>query len=229
MSARLLLFDIDGTLLSCGRKPAQMFGDCLLEVFGTAGDLAGYDFGGKTDGQIVLELMTAAGLEAGEVHRRLPRMREQYLARLEAELSRESMRLMPGVEDTLDRLAGRGEHALALLTGNWEPGARSKLGRFDMNRHFPFGGFGDDGIERHELVPAALERAEAATGRRFAPQEALIIGDTVLDVACGKAHGVPVLAVATGRTSAARLAAAGADWVAADLIEAAGMLPELAG
>lgn len=229
MRARLLLFDVDGTLLSCGRQPGAMFAECLVEVFGTTGDLAGYDFGGKTDGQIVLELMAGAGLAAAEVRNRLPRMRELYLVRLEAELRRESMRLMPGVEETLARLAGRGEHPLALLTGNWEPGARAKLGRFDLNRHFPFGGFGDDGIERHELVPAALARAEAATGRRFAPEEALIIGDTVLDVACARAHGVPVLAVATGRTPAERLAAAGADWVAADLIQAAEMLPVLAG
>lgn len=229
MTTRLLLFDIDGTLLSCGRQTARMFADCLLEVFGTTGDLAAYDFGGKTDGQIVLELMGGAGLATEEVRGRLPRMRELYLARLAAELSRESMRLMPGVEDTLARLTDRGEHSLALLTGNWEPGARAKLGRFDLNHHFPFGGFGDDGIERHELVPAALARAEAATGRRFAPEEALIIGDTALDVACGRAHGVPVLAVATGRTSAETLAAAGADWVAADLIQAAEMLPELAG
>lgn len=229
MKTRLLLFDIDGTLLTCGRQAGEMFVACLVEVFGTAGEIAGYDFGGKTDGQIVLELMATAGLEADEVRRRLPEMRELYLARLEAGLCRDSMRLMPGVEQTLAGLAERGEHTLALLTGNWEPGARAKLGRFDLNRHFPFGGFGDDGIERPELVPAALARAEAATGRRFAPEEALIIGDTVHDVACARAHRVPVLAVATGRTSAERLAEAGADWVAADLIEAARMLPELAG
>ncbi len=229
MKTRLLLFDIDGTLLTCGRQAGEIFAACLVEVFGTAGEIAGYDFGGKTDGQIVLELMATAGLDADEVRSRLPRMRELYLGRLEAGLCRDSMRLMPGVEQTLTGLAERGEHTLALLTGNWEPGARAKLDRFDLNRHFPFGSFGDDGIERPELVPAALARAEAATGRRFAPEEALIIGDTVHDVACAKAHGVPVLAVATGRTPVERLAEAGADWVAADLIEAATMLPELTG
>ncbi len=221
---RLLLFDIDGTLLSCGGVPGHLFAHALEVVFGTAGGIGGYDFAGKTDPQIVVDLMTAAGLPRHEVIAQLPAVRQCYVEHLEAGLEAAAMRLMPGVEGLLAGLSSQGDFALGLLTGNWEAGARIKLSRVGLSEHFAFGGFGDDGIERSDLVPAALARASAARGESFAADEALIIGDTVLDVACGRAHGVPVLGVATGRTSAAALAAAGADWVVQDL-ESAGWLP----
>ena len=88
------------------------------------------------------------------------------------------MRLLPGVAELLEALARRDDVALALVTGNWEPGARTKLSRFDLNRFFAFGAFGCDGVDRSDLPPVALERAERIVGRRFAPEEALIIGDS---------------------------------------------------
>jgi phosphoglycolate phosphatase-like HAD superfamily hydrolase len=222
---RLLLFDIDGTLIDCGGQTHALFGEALIEVFGTAGDIDGYSFTGRTDPQIVLDLMTGAGLPAAEVHARLPQMRDLYLPRLERVLERRHMRVMPGVEELLERLAPRADVELALLTGNWEAGARTKLSRFDLNRYFPFGAFGSDGIHRSELPPIALERAARRRGRPLAPAQALVIGDSIYDVACARDHGIPVLAVATGRTSAADLAAAGADWVVPDLAAAADLLP----
>lgn len=225
---RLLLFDIDGTLISSGGQAGRLFTSALEVVYGTPGNIASYDFGGKTDPQIVLDLMTAEGISRHEVLARLPAMRRLYLAQLEAELEGSRMRLMPGVVSLLERLAGRPDLTLGLLTGNWEPGARTKLSRVDLNRFFPFGAYGEDGIERHELVPAAFARARAVAGRAFAPEEALIIGDTVHDVSCGRAHGVPVLGVATGRTPLERLQAAGAAFAARDLDEACSLLPVLA-
>ena len=227
-SPRLLLFDIDGTLISSGGQAGKLFTSALEAVYGTPGDIANYDFGGKTDPQIVFDLMMAEGLERSRVFDGLPAMRELYLARLDAELVGDRMRLMPGVVALLERLARRSNLTLGLLTGNWEPGARTKLERVGLNGFFPFGAFGDDGIERHELVPAALARAREAAGRPFAPEETLIIGDTVHDVSCGRAHGVPVLGVATGRTTLERLEAAGASFVARDLDHAASVLPLLA-
>jgi phosphoglycolate phosphatase-like HAD superfamily hydrolase len=221
---RLLLFDVDGTLLACGPQVRPLFAAALVEVFGTTGDLERYDFAGKLDPQIVLELMDGAGLARQTVESALPRVRDLYADRLERGLEREQMRLMPGVSELLAGLSGRDGIVVGLLTGNWERGARAKLARFDLNRHFRFGAFGDDAFERPDLVPAALERARRTCGRCFLPEEALIIGDSVLDVACGRAHGVPVLAVATGTTPAERLAAAGADWVLADLTQAAATL-----
>jgi phosphoglycolate phosphatase len=221
---RLLLFDVDGTLVDCGGQPIAPFTAALIEVFGTAGDVERYNFAGCTDSQAVLELMTGAGFAAAEVHARLPAVRDLYLARLESTLERGRMRLLPGVEELLLRLAPRPDVELALLTGNWEAGARTKLSRFDLNRFFPFGAFGSDGIERGELPPIALARAARRRGRPVAAHETLIIGDSPRDVACARAHGIPVLAVATGKTPAAALAAAGADWVVPELAAAEELL-----
>ena len=225
---KLVLFDIDGTLLDCGPQVRPLFASALVEVFGTAGDVDGYDFAGRTDPRIVLDLVTAAGVPEGEARRKLPRMRELYVERLSRALDRQGMRLFPGVEETLTRLAAREDVVLALLTGNWEPGARAKLSRFDLNRFFDFGAFGCDGVDRSELPPVALDRAELAVGRRFDPAETLIVGDSVHDVSCARDHGIPCLAVATGRTPAERLRAAGADWVVSDLLAAPGAVDWLA-
>jgi len=127
------------------------------------------------------------------------------------------MRLLPGVGELLEALAARDDVALGLLTGNWERGARIKLSRHDLNRYFAFGSFGDGRLDREELPPVAWERAHATIGRRFAPHETLIVGDALPDISCAHAHGVRCLAVASGWTAAERLAAAGADWVLADL------------
>lgn len=226
---RLLLFDIDGTLLSCGPQVGPIFLSALAETYGRPGCREpGYSFAGKVDPGIVLDLMRAAGMDEEEVLSGLETMRERYARRLEADLRASKMRLLPGVRELLDALHARQELWMGLLTGNWEVGARTKLGRFDLNRYFSFGGFGDDGIQRGDLVPPALERARRAAGRDFLPEEVLVIGDTPHDVACAHAHGLRVLAVATGTIPAEELEAAGADWVAKDLLEAATMIPVLA-
>jgi enoyl-CoA hydratase/carnithine racemase/phosphoglycolate phosphatase-like HAD superfamily hydrolase len=221
VTQRLVLFDIDGTLVDCGPQVRPLFASSLEEVFGTTGDVYGYRFAGRTDPRIVLDLLTGAGLPEEEVRSRLPRMKELYLGKLERALDRAGMRLLPGVLEMLEELAGRDDVVLALLTGNWEPGARTKLARFDLNRFFAFGAFGCDAVDRTDLPPVALDRAETWTGRRFAPEEALIIGDSIHDIACARAHGIPVLAVATGHTPAEALHEAGADWVVPDLRVAA--------
>ena len=221
----LVLFDVDGTLLRCGPQIRRLFGAALNEVFGPAGGLDDYDFAGKTDRRIVFDLATRAGRRADEVAAALPRMRAAYVRNLEQGLDPRQMSVMPGVAALLARLAARPGVAVGLLTGNFERGAYVKLGRVGLDRHFRFGAFGDDVIDRNELPPIALARAAAVAGRTFAPAEALIVGDTPLDVACARAHGVPVLAVATGFTPADRLRAAGADWVVPDLEAAARVLP----
>jgi phosphoglycolate phosphatase-like HAD superfamily hydrolase len=216
---RLILFDIDGTILLCGPQVRPALSDTLVEIFGTAGDVDTFDFAGQTDPRIVIGLLTRAGIPEEEVRARLSEVRAGYVKRLDRMLNRDRMRLLPGVPEALEHLAGRDDVALGLVTGNWEPGARTKLSRFDLNRYFPFGAFGCDAVDRPDLPPVALERAERVLGRRFRPEEALIVGDTIHDVACAKAHGIPVLAVATGRTSAETLRAAGADRVVGDLTE----------
>ncbi|MES1242074.1 MAG: HAD family hydrolase [Acidobacteriota bacterium] len=216
---RLVLFDIDGTLLLCGPQVRPALADTLVEIFGTAGNVDTFDFAGQTDPRIVIDLLTRAGVPEEEVRARLPEVREGYVKRLEQLLDRSRMRLLPGVTEALEHLAGRDDVALGLVTGNWEPGARTKLSRFDLNRYFAFGAFGCDAVDRPDLPPVALDRAERILGRRFRPEETLIVGDTVHDVACAQAHCIPVLAVATGRTPAETLRSAGADRVVEDLTE----------
>ena len=221
----LVLFDVDGTLLRCGPQIRRLFGAALSEVFGPAGNLDDYDFAGKTDRRIVFDLATRAGRGADEVAAALPRMRAAYVRNLERGLDPRQMSVMPGVAALLARLAARPGVAVGLLTGNFERGAYVKLGRVGLDRHFRFGAFGDDVIDRNELLPIALARAAAVAGCTFALAEVLIVGDTPLDVACARAHGVPVQAVVTGFTPADRLRAAGADWVVPDLEAAARVLP----
>lgn len=215
----LVLFDIDGTLLSCGPQVRPIFAGALSAVYGTAGPIDGYDFSGRTDPGIVRDLMSAAGLAEPAICERLPAMRELYLDGLAQSLDVAQMRLLPHVAELLAELEAEPDVVLGLLTGNWARGAAIKLGRFGLERYFAFGGFGDDGFQRHELVPAALARAEEATGVSFGPERTLIVGDSLQDVGCARHHGVATLAVATGWTPAADLAAAGAEWVVPTLAE----------
>lgn len=217
----LILFDIDGTLLRCGPQVGPLFVDALDQVFGSYRKLEGYSFSGKTDPRIVIDLVGATGMEETEIIPKLARMRSIYLDNLERGLRREGMRLLPGVEKLLDHLTGRDDVLIGLLTGNWQGGARIKLGRFGLNRYFEFGAFGDDGINRRDLVPVVQRRAAELSGRHFDPVRTLIVGDTELDVDCAQSVGAKSLAVTTGFTRAERLHAAGADWVFSDLEQAA--------
>ncbi len=226
---RLFLFDIDGTLLQCGKQVAKIFSRALIETFGGHGPLENFSFAGKTDPMIVRELASAFGLEREHIEEGLTRMSALYVERLEQELEVEKMRVLPGVLELLESLAGRPDIAVGLLTGNWQGGARTKLSRVGLWDFFELGAFGEDAFDRRGLVPVALERARALKGYDFQPAETLIVGDTALDVDCAKAAGVPCLAVATGFTSAADLRAAGADWVCEDLLCASRLLPHFAG
>ena len=213
---RLLLFDIDGTLVRCGPQIGPIFMGALKRTFGQTGNVSAYDFGGRTDTEAVIDLMTGAGIPRVEVETRLDEVRSHYTDLLER-LDPAQMRLLPGVVELLEELADAEDTCVGLLTGNWEVGARAKLAPFGLNRFFDFGAFGEDGVRRNELVPVAVRRAAERTGVAVGPADTVIIGDTVRDVACGEAHGVPVLGVATGFTPDHRLHEAGADWVAPDL------------
>ena len=209
---RLLLFDVDGTLILGHRGNRRWFCDALLEVFGAAGDIDGHSFSGKIDPQIVTELMTGARIAPPIIEAGIPKVKAAYLSRLQKNLRPEDLRLLPDVVELLERLEARQEVVMGLLTGNWEEGARTKLACFDLNRFFPFGAFSDGQRVRGDLPPIALQRAGEATGQQFAASEALIIGDSVLDVECAQQHGIKSLAVATGYTDFAELEAAGPDW-----------------
>ena len=217
---RLVLFDIDGTLLRCGKQVAKHFLGALEAVFGGYHLPERFSFAGKTDPMIAVELVRGLGLDEEEIHARLPRARDLYVEAISRELDRDRMLLLPGVVELLDRLVARRDVTVGLLTGNWQGGARAKLSRFDLEGYFPFGAFGDDARDRRGLVPVAMRRAERLSERPFEPEEVLIVGDTVLDVDCAQAAGAKCLAVASGFTEAEELEAAGADWVYDDLSQA---------
>jgi len=211
LTPRLVLFDIDGTLLSAGGQSARALEDALVEVFGTTGPTVGFDYSGKTDPQIVTELMRGAGIEEPTIEERRPTALRRYLERFASGFRPERIQAKPGVAALLAALAARPGVALGLLTGNMEPSARLKLEPLDANRYFTFGAFGSDHEDRYLLPPIALDRARRATGRRFSGGDTVIVGDSIHDVRCGRGVGVRAVAVATGRTPAQTLIDAGAD------------------
>lgn len=210
---RLILFDIDGTLLTAGGAAARAFHRGLLEVFGTAGPINGHSFAGKTDPQIAHELLTAVGVSPAEVDERLPALWEAYLRDLPAELEHTRIRVLPGVHPLVERLEQRADDtALGLLTGNIADGARLKLDAAGLAfQRFAVGAFGSDHADRAELPAVAVHRAERRFGHRFQGKDIVIIGDTPNDIACGESLGVRTIAVSTGSYSPDQLAACGPD------------------
>lgn len=212
---RLVLFDIDGTLLSSDGVAARAFRSALEEVFGTSGPTEGYSFAGRTDLQIAQELLGAAGIGADEIERGISRTVDLYLGGLAAGLKHRRATVFPGVREILDRVEAAPEEAvLGLLTGNVREGARIKLDSAGLNAdRFTVGAYGSDHAQRSELPALAVQRAEARYGRRFEGKEVVIIGDTPLDIACGEHLGVRTIAVATGNYSMEDLERCGPDHV----------------
>jgi phosphoglycolate phosphatase-like HAD superfamily hydrolase len=213
---RLILFDIDGTLVSGG--PAKhAFETAMVETYGTAGDVAGISFAGKTDPQIARELLTRAGFDRGSIDEGLPGLWLRYLTYLEAGLGERPMRVLEGVRELLDALAAVDGVALGLVTGNIAGGASLKLGAAGLWERFQVGGYGSDHEERDHLPAIALERARSHWRAPLSARDAVVVGDTPRDVRCGRVGGTRTLAVATGRFGTTELRAAGADHVVEDL------------
>jgi phosphoglycolate phosphatase-like HAD superfamily hydrolase len=217
---RLILFDIDGTILSTRGVAAGAFREALEEVFGSPVQRSGYSFAGKTDPQIARELLALGEVPEREVEERLAEVWSAYLPRLEARLRGVEIPLLPGVRALVERLHAEPGAVLGLLTGNLVEGARLKLAAAGLDfGYFAVGAFGSDHAERSRLPLLAIERAEARFGHRFSGKAVVIIGDTPLDVACGEHLGVRTIAVATGSYSAEELAACGPDHVFSDLAD----------
>lgn len=203
---RIALFDIDGTLLASGGAGRRAMERALVATFGTAGP-ADYRYDGKTDRQIVRELLQAEGLADPDINAGMDRVFTRYLAGLDTEVA-EGVRTLPGVGPLLDALDARTDVVLGLLTGNIESGARAKMGAagLDITR-FPVAAYGSDHEHRPELPRIARARAVAHLGRDVPAEALVIIGDTPLDVACAHAQGARAVAVATGRFTVEQLAA----------------------
>ncbi|MFP5245609.1 MAG: HAD family hydrolase [Thermoanaerobaculia bacterium] len=209
---RLVLFDIDGTLLTDRGASREAFAHALHAVYDYAGDLARYDFSGRTDPQIAHMVLRDAGLAAEEIESRLPQLWKLYLEGLERNATPERVRTMPGIRELVDALHTHEDVVLALLTGNIEPGARLKLGGARLNGYFGFGAFGSDSADRTQLPPVAVRRASEHMGRHFSGSEVVIIGDSIYDVRCGVPYDATTIAVASGKTPGELLRAEKPTW-----------------
>ena len=201
------------------------------EIFGVADAFRGMPMAGRTDSWILTDAAAAHGIAADS--QALARFPSVYFRHLTEELATPGPPgkfngVMPGVRELLDALALRDDVYLALLTGNYETSAQMKLERFDLWRYFKCGAFGDDAPHRNVLVAKALTRVAASGGPVFAAADALVIGDTPLDVACAAHAGARSLGVATGNHSVQDLREAGADGVMDDLRDTAEVLRVIA-
>ena len=204
---KLVLFDIDGTLIRDDCAARDAFAEALSEVYELEPELDQFDFSGRTDPEITWMVLEGSGIPDQEIESRLDDLWISYIRGLQSRISRERVRLMPGIEELLQILANDPEITLALLTGTIEPGARTKLSPFDLNRYFAFGAFGSDSRFRNDPPPVAAERARQHLGMPFDMEDLVIIGDSIYDVRCTVPHGARSIAVATGITPAEMLLA----------------------
>jgi len=222
---KLVLFDIDGTLVLTGGAGIRAMNRACEELVGHPHALEGIPVAGRTDRIILSDVVTRAGHSLHDGL--LEQLRDRYIDYLRVEIEKpgklqsfESLgprsgvkAVMPGIRELLDVLERREDVFLGLLTGNFEGGARIKLEHFDLWRYFRCGAFGDDAADRNELVPFALERARRFGLPDIAAADILVVGDTPHDIACARAVGAVPVGVATGGFTSAELRESGADIV----------------
>jgi phosphoglycolate phosphatase-like HAD superfamily hydrolase len=226
---RLVLFDIDGTLVWTDGAGRRAIHHALTQVFGSTGP-PDYRFDGKTDPQIVRDLMRFVGHDDGHIDARMQAVFERYVERLRLELRAPGYRprVMPGVFELLDVLETRRDIVLGLLTGNLAEGARAKLESVGIDpARFRVGAYGSDHEDRPSLPDVARRRLRDELGLDVGGSDCVIIGDTPADVACGRAVGARAIGVATGRYSAGELRRHGAAAVFADLSDTTAVLAEI--
>ena len=230
---RLILFDIDGTLLWTNGAGRRAIHRALLDETGTAGPIEGYRFDGKTDPQIVRELLTLAGHPECDSEDRIAAVCRRYVELLTVELAKptQATRLYPGITDLLSALEpyeADGRALVGLLTGNVQDGAALKLRSAGVDpARFAVGAFGSDSHARADLPAVAAKRAAERTGRRFTGADLVIVGDTPDDVACARPMGARTVAVATGFFDTTALRAAGATHVFQTLSDTRAVLEAL--
>src|SRR5216117_4035842 len=212
---RLLLFDIDGTLIHSGGAGVHALKSAFRELFGIADDLHDIEIAGMTDSGIVVSILNKHQIPA--TNENITAFLDSYVHFLSLELPRRRGKLLPGVLELLDRLKSRHHLVLALLTGNVSRGAQLKLEHYGVWHFFEFGAFADDHRDRNRLGPFARARAKEKHDREFSASEIDVIGDTPRDIACGKALGARTIAVATGRWSRDELAKYQPDFLIDDL------------
>jgi phosphoglycolate phosphatase-like HAD superfamily hydrolase len=199
----LLLFDIDGTLITSGGAGEAALKDAMRSRFGVEEDLAGIILAGATDARIARELLEKHGISVSPEN--VAALLDTYLGHLSERIGRHNGKLLPGIVPLLNVLSQREDAVLALLTGNVSRGAEIKLTHYGVWDFFEFGAFADDHHDRNELGKFARARALERHGEEFPPSRIYVIGDTPKDIECGRAIGACTVAIATGHYSAAEL------------------------
>ena len=217
---RVLLFDIDGTLLDPKDSCPRFLEQAVREVFGISISMDGFVVAGKTDWQILTEVMRLAGLSDGEINAKRSAEFAAY-ARIYAVQGKDvGMVALPGVNALLDRLVGHPEFALGLVTGNIHNIVPYKLRSAGLDPSvFAFGAFGDDHMDRNRLPGIALERYKEMQGSQVKKENVLVIGDTQRDIACARNYGLKAMCVATGQYSYLDLAGHHPDYLLEDLAD----------
>jgi phosphoglycolate phosphatase-like HAD superfamily hydrolase len=228
---RIILFDIDQTLIWSGGAGGVAMAQAFHQLFGIEDGFRKIEFSGRSDSAILRTAMDHHGLLDGpdaDFPTEMARFQETYYALLEPALEAATgRRVMPGVSELLDALSGRDGVRQGLATGNFRRSAFMKLRHFGLDEHLREGGFGDDAEERPELVRVAIERM--AGGAPADPASIWVIGDTPLDIGAARANGVRSLGVATGPCSVEELSAGGADLALPDLSDTDSVLSALLG
>jgi len=225
---RLLLFDIDGTLILTGGAGSRAMTRAFAQTHGLEDALKKVDLAGRTDRIIMRDALTNAGLPHEDVD--VDAFRSAYCAALREEIllpGNGRRGLLPGVRPLLEALAGRDDVRLALLTGNFRASAEIKLAAFDVWKYFTWGAFADDAIERDDLIAVAHARHETEHGHLIEPDSVVIIGDTPHDIRCARAGGAKAVAVATGNYDLASLERHKPDALFADLTDTDAVLAAL--
>ena len=225
---RLVLFDIDGTILTARGAGRRALAAALSLVYGTEGDIERYDLRGRTDPRIVFDLMEGAGLTREAVRERLDDCFEAYARGLAAEIGDGSgVVTLPGIAELVRRLDGDAGALVGLLTGNIEEGARIKLEPTGLRPYFRVGAYGSDHLDRRRLPSLAARRAQALVGIGFRPDQVLVIGDTPRDIECARHFGAVAVAVATGQYSRDALEVEHPDLLFDDFSDVEGALARL--
>jgi phosphoglycolate phosphatase len=209
---RVLLFDIDGTLVSTGGAGAAAWKRAFEDIHGIAADIGQYTDAGMPDPDVGAKTFEAVLHRSPTRHElaQLLQRRLEYMPETVAES--EGYRVLPGVRERLRQLSHDG-HLLGLVTGNVDGAAHIKLQRGDLNRWFTFGAYASAGMDRAAIVSEAVDRAEGIVGRELPNSEIYVIGDTPRDIDAAHAVGCTAIAVATGSHDSAALRDAGADHV----------------
>jgi phosphoglycolate phosphatase len=227
---RLVLFDVDGTLVTAHGAGRLALGHALEQVYGTTGPIATYDFRGRTDPRIVTDLMAAAGVAPDVVQARLADCFAAYVRELAGLVGAGGrVSVLPGVRPLLDALAARDDVLVGLVTGNIAEGARVKLAPTGLWPRFRVGAFGSDDPDRRRLPALAAARARGLLGDAGDVGPVMVVGDTPLDVDCARACGAIAVAVATGQHRADELAACDPDLLFADFSDVAAAVAALTG